>query len=154
MEASFRPFRVASLIDVMEFLLNIIWLLVSAGAFVFWRPWRIAGRQSGGQRIHFNAIGALACAIFLLFPVISLTDDLHTERIAVEDSSSAVMKTRSVVHGCFRTSRFPFFAALTVSANSVDAQNVVSGLIIPFDIQPFRASVTPTNAGRSPPATR
>ncbi len=52
----------------METLLNITWLLVSAGLLVAFRP--------KSRRVQI----ALLCAIALLFPIISVSDDLSAER--------------------------------------------------------------------------
>ncbi len=64
----------------MEIILNLIWLsvaLVFAGVWVFrWRPVSRACALSGAI--------ALGCALILLFPSISLTDDLHPQIIALD----------------------------------------------------------------------
>ena len=65
----------------MEVLLNTIWLLVAIGAFLFWRPERYRGTPTARDHDRSFGILALACALVLLFPVISLTDDLHAEQV-------------------------------------------------------------------------
>ena len=87
----------------MELLLNTIWLVVAAGAFVWWvpRPGTIANRFRGSS---LPAL-ALACALVLLFPAISVTDDLHAEQVAMEDSSRTSMKARAMAQECQRTGR-------------------------------------------------
>jgi hypothetical protein len=52
----------------METLLNLTWLLVSAGLVITFRP--------KSRRVQI----ALLCAIALLFPIISVSDDLSAER--------------------------------------------------------------------------
>ena len=52
----------------MEIVLNLTWLLVSAGLVVTFRP--------KSRRVQI----ALLCAIALLFPIISVSDDLSAER--------------------------------------------------------------------------
>jgi hypothetical protein len=70
----------------METLLNLLWLAVTLAALWLWRfRWR-ASRRDPQARVLPEVI-AIGCALALLFPVISLTDDLHPETIAVDASS-------------------------------------------------------------------
>lgn len=64
----------------MELLLNLAWLLLALPAYCLWR--RGARTVTPLQRLL-----ALACALVLLFPVISASDDLHAMRAEMEDSS-------------------------------------------------------------------
>jgi hypothetical protein len=77
----------------MELLLNLAWLLLTLPAWWLWRrntdP-RLVRRVSSLQ-----CLLALACALVLLFPVISASDDLHAMRAEMEDSS---ISKRTVRH--------------------------------------------------------
>jgi hypothetical protein len=68
----------------MELLLNIVWLVVALGLGV-----GLSLHQR--VRIHkpstFLVAVAITCIIFVLFPAISLTDDLHPVTYATEDSA-------------------------------------------------------------------
>jgi len=70
----------------METLLNLIWLAVAVAAIWLWRfRWTVPGnspRHSKGM----EAV-AMVCLLALLFPVISLTDDLHPETAVVDAAS-------------------------------------------------------------------
>ena len=70
----------------METILNFLWLAVTltiAGVWSFrWLP----SQQHPRMRMRREAI-ALVCALALLFPAISLTDDLHPESVAVDAAS-------------------------------------------------------------------
>jgi hypothetical protein len=63
----------------MEHLLNLLWLLLMVPGY---RVWRKRYRNSES----FRCLLALACALVLLFPVISATDDLRAMRQEMEDS--------------------------------------------------------------------
>jgi hypothetical protein len=70
----------------MELLLNLAWLLLALPAYWLWRRGaesRLARRVSSLQ-----CLLALACALVLLFPVVSASDDLHAMRAEMEDSST------------------------------------------------------------------
>ena len=66
----------------MELLLNTAWAVISGLV--------IAGllqhRQRRFERKQFLHLGALLCAAVILFPSISVSDDIHSEPFIVEDS--------------------------------------------------------------------
>jgi hypothetical protein len=66
----------------MELLLNLAWMLLAVPAYWLWRRDAGARRVSGPQ-----CLLALGCALVLLFPVISATDDLHAMRAEMEDAA-------------------------------------------------------------------
>jgi hypothetical protein len=71
---------------MMETILNLIWLGVTLAALWMWRFRWAASRRNPRHNLQQEAI-AMLCLLALLFPVISLSDDLHPE-IAVVDSAS------------------------------------------------------------------
>jgi hypothetical protein len=71
----------------MELLLNLVWLAVALGAFARVAAW--ARRQpdtAAGRRRVAAVVLATGCAVALLFPIISITDDLQTSAAVVEES--------------------------------------------------------------------
>ena len=69
----------------METVLNLIWLVLALAMFCLWRYcWRASQRDVTHK---WTAAIALGCALALLFPVISLTDDLHPETVAIDGST-------------------------------------------------------------------
>jgi hypothetical protein len=67
----------------MELLLNLAWLLLGIPAYLLWR------RTTAKQRHGIGALQcllALGCALVMLFPVVSATDDLHAMRAEMEES--------------------------------------------------------------------
>lgn len=70
--------------EKMELLLNLAWLLLVLPAYWLWRRGAHARLTRKVSAIQF--LLALACALVLLFPVISATDDLHTMRAEMEDT--------------------------------------------------------------------
>jgi hypothetical protein len=84
----------------MEVLLNLFWLLIALGAFARWGR-RIArtGRKDRRIRQAISPLLALACALAVLFPAISVTDDLHPQLAVIEDSSATRRNVTSVGGG-------------------------------------------------------
>lgn len=64
----------------MELVLNLVWLLLTVPAYWVW--WQ-RSRESGSLR----SVVTLGCVLFLLFPIISATDDLHAMRPEMEELS-------------------------------------------------------------------
>jgi hypothetical protein len=64
----------------MELLLNLAWILLALPGYWLWR--QRTARASSRQ-----CLLSLGCALVLLFPVISATDDLHAMRAEMEESS-------------------------------------------------------------------
>jgi hypothetical protein len=69
----------------MELLLNLAWMLLALPAYWLWR--RDAGARAERWVSSLQCLLALGCALVLLFPVISASDDLHAMRAEMEDSS-------------------------------------------------------------------
>jgi len=73
----------------MELALNLIWLFIAvatAVAFSVWSARLPEGARS--RRIRRSAGLALVCVVALLFPIISVTDDLSTDTSALEEWSA------------------------------------------------------------------
>jgi hypothetical protein len=69
----------------METLLNLLWLLI---AVVATARFAITADTSCPRRRRLAGT-ALFCVITLLFPIISVTDDLHEDAALVEEASAA-----------------------------------------------------------------
>lgn len=70
----------------MELLLNLAWLLLALPAFCLWRGSR--GDSAGRKLTALQCLSSLVCALVVLFPVISATDDLRAMRAEMEESPS------------------------------------------------------------------
>jgi hypothetical protein len=73
----------------MELLLNLIWLAVASTALLVFMRRRIVS-TSVSQVPLGSALLALGCMLFVLFPVISASDDLHPTQAVLEDASKRV----------------------------------------------------------------
>jgi hypothetical protein len=77
----------------MELLLNLLWVAIAVSAVVA----RL--RHPMRDRRQFRlGLGALLCVLTLLLPAISITDDLHFDTLAVEDSSSSKRLVNGAAH--------------------------------------------------------
>src|SRR5579862_656335 len=73
----------------MELLLNAIWLAVATALVVVWRVrWLPQLRACSADRRKWQSFAGLVCVLALLFPAISLTDDLHPAEFALADTKS------------------------------------------------------------------
>jgi len=92
--SSIRPSHFWQILQRMELLLNLAWILLALPAYWLWRS-----RAARGPREQaFTALQcllALGCVLILLFPVISATDDLHAMRCEVEEPGTNKRAVRS-----------------------------------------------------------
>jgi hypothetical protein len=142
-------FLILSTTANMELLLNLAWALLAVPAYWLWRRDADFRAQRRGR---LECLLALGCALVLLFPVISATDDLHAMRAEMEDSSASKRavrqaesdKTSARVH-CVQG-----IAALAVGASWVPAvqAGIFEGSVI--DVSPL-SRLCVLHAGRAPP---
>jgi hypothetical protein len=71
----------------LETILNLVWLGVTVAGVWLWRFRWSRSRRKPSDRLWLEAV-AMICILALLFPAISLTDDLHPEVIPVDSVSS------------------------------------------------------------------
>lgn len=73
----------------MELLLNAIWLVLATTLLFVWRVrWLPQLRACSADRRKWQSFAGLICVLALLFPAISLTDDLHPTEFALADTKS------------------------------------------------------------------
>lgn len=138
----------------MEISLNLLWLAVAVIAASVWIfRWRPASRDSA-----LSAAVALGCALVLLFPSISLTDDLHPQIVAV-DAAAGKRNTCQLISsaGCKVSSAAGVASRLAAHLVAVVAQALLLPGRLPFG--GIVADKTPIDSGanrnplpgRSPP---
>jgi hypothetical protein len=79
----------------MELLLNLLWLLIAVSLVCVWRTQWINQRR-GTERRHLQEWSAVSLALVLLFFAVSMSDDLHSEIVALEECSA---NKRDQMHG-------------------------------------------------------
>jgi len=135
----------------MELLLNLAWLLLAIPAYGLWRKSTHAKRRHGISSLQ--CLLALGCALVLLFPVISATDDLHAMRAEIEESPTskrsiqqASTEKNSIPHTRLQS---PPALATGIAAMFIAAEfNGPSSRKLPF----VPAMPSLPSAGRAPPA--
>jgi hypothetical protein len=132
----------------MELLLNLVWVLMALPAYWLWR--RSMGSARGPSSLQ--CLLALGCALVLLFPVISATDDLHAMRAEMEESASSKRAVRQA--GSEKSSgwvnRLQGPPALVASATWLDVQEVRPLEVFDVCLSPL-ATGSIFHAGRAPP---
>jgi hypothetical protein len=140
----------------MELFLNLCWLSLLLPACLLWRSRTFSGgssRLSGGplaSRLAFLCV--LGCALVLLFPVISASDDLHAMRPEMEESERAF---RHAGH-CACAAHALTHSSQQVSPWAVSYAPTFDqlGSVFVFVPETLEASSLLTSAGRAPPPAR
>jgi hypothetical protein len=71
----------------MELLLNLLWLLIAVALVCVWRT-QWSHQRRGTDRRHLQEWSAVSLALVLLFFAVSMSDDMHSEIVALEESSA------------------------------------------------------------------
>jgi len=94
----------------MEILLNLCWLLLVPPAAIMWRLQPRSSRKHGYHSLL--PLVALGCALLLLFPVISASDDLHASSQDMDESSTTKMKAGASDKALYRVAIVDLVAAI------------------------------------------
>jgi len=136
---------------MMELLLNLAWLLLALPAGWLWRRTRLnhAQRHSGS----LQCLLALACALVVLFPVISATDDLRAMRTEMEESpaSKRGLRQASLDRGPLGNSSLQAQPAILLASISLRLGADHAELTFPQVLTPMVPSPV-LYSGRAPPA--
>jgi hypothetical protein len=134
----------------MELLLNLAWVLISLVAIFLLRgDWR--KRKSPPLREWI----ALATFLFVLFPVISLTDDLHPEIALAEAATGKKHFQLLCAHGPDsrpQSSHAPGVHAVVVPSVSRPAPELQLAGIFELNASAAISAPTKNPSGRSPPS--
>ena len=130
----------------MELFLNLCWLSLLLPCYLLWRQRTSSDRPAAPPLVFLCALG---CALILLFPVISATDDLHAMRPEMEESERGFRRAGNgacTPHALMHSSQpiLPSFASLTPEFEQI-------GMVLPFMPQSLRTFSVSASAGRAPP---
>jgi hypothetical protein len=138
----------------MELFLNLCWLSLLLPAWLLWRR-RTSSTGSGssakGPVVRpLVFVCALGCALILLFPVISASDDLHAMRPEMEESERAFRHPGHCACTIHALAHFPQ-PVLPSSASLIPAFEQM-GTVVALLPPTVRAFSVPAPAGRAPPS--
>jgi hypothetical protein len=138
----------------METILNLIWLAVTLAALCLWRLRWAGTRRKPGHNVRLEAV-AMVCILALLFPVISLTDDLHPEVIPVDAASSKralVLLAAQHAHGSQAGATLHQQFAFNIFRTASDSPEMQIAGCMPRAriLLPLSCSAAPS--GRAPPS--
>jgi len=131
----------------MELLLNLAWLLLALPAYWLWR----ASKSASARRFtSLQRLLALGCALFILFPVISATDDLCAMRNEMEESPAGKRCSCQVPGDRHASGKSPSQPALAPMSSPLRV-NAQDWYLVPA-LQPFiPTSPAVVRGSRSPP---
>ncbi len=138
----------------MELLLNLFWLLLAILSLGLWRKhWSQAPRHHDRTCLYRQSLFSLACVLLLLFPAISLTDDLHADQTLVEESSPYRKVIKGWFAGKISTQLGSYSAPYHLAAAPALVSPEAAVVRLPFtDGLPLpNAAVSRSSEGRAPP---
>ena len=138
----------------METILNLVWVAVTVAAIWLWRFRWTVSRQNPRHSTRMEAV-AMVCVLALLFPVISLTDDLHPETVAVDASSgkrNACLIAASTPHVRPATATPGTRLAVGMISRPFAEVNLVNTEFVHLAKFHDPGSLAGSSSGRSPPS--
>jgi hypothetical protein len=138
---------------IVELALNLIWAVIAVASYAFlfrYLSVRATARSRGPSQLQ--CIIALTCVLAILFPVISLTDDLHEMQATAEEAStSGLVIKRCVASHSSTPARTLHHVPLIFAPVMTNVRWAVIGTATAEDL-PRPLSVLPLGAlGRAPP---
>lgn len=139
----------------MELTLNLVWAAIAVASYALLYRF-LAGRENEHARGPSQAkcTVALTCILAILFPVISLTDDLHEMQATLEEAApSGLVMRRCVADQSSTPDRalhqvLFFFAAFATNARWA----ILGGVAAVPPVRPSQGRSLPA-FGRAPPRT-
>ncbi|MGA8428349.1 MAG: hypothetical protein WB729_00900 [Candidatus Sulfotelmatobacter sp.] len=132
----------------MELLLNLVWLLLAIPAYLLWRN---ASRAQHSSVNSLHCLFALGCALILLFPVISATDDLHAMRVEVDEYSKRNVRHVFNDKSCGGQCRWHNLPVVIATSTGIISSTCVWLELPPPPSIPVVASVRPRGSRGPPP---
>jgi hypothetical protein len=139
---------------IMELTLNLIWAAIAAASYALLFR-RLVIRDPGNARglNRSQCIIALTCVLAILFPVISLTDDLHEMQATAEEASpSGLVMKKCVASHSTTPAQSLHQAARIFTPFAMDARWAVLGVVAAQQIQHPFPGVHLSPFGRAPPS--
>jgi hypothetical protein len=133
----------------MELLLNAVWMSVASAAFAVWLS---RGRKAvRGERSSFRGLLVLAGVVMLLFPVISMTDDVQMQQFAMCDTAASSQRVLSSADGHKSLLHGTALIALASLSSPEGPRWHVLGLIAHERPLKFHSVPIALSSGRAPP---
>jgi hypothetical protein len=138
----------------MELLLNLSWLMLTLPACWLWRQ-DVKSASKVGHIGSRRCLLVLGCALLLLFPVVSATDDLQAMRPETEESSSTARALKDAVTDKISSwhSRTSAPVAYAVMRSPFSPTDCVRGLAFVESTGCILSDPPVVRSGRSPPAS-
>ena len=121
----------------MELLLNLAWLLVTVLCSVTLLR-RV--RRTKGSAPFWVLVTAVICVMVLLFPVISMTDDLHAEVFTAEDSGKRRVAATQIHQQLAQLDAFIAWLLVLIAVPGCVDRTVASDVPVPRPLAGTRKS--------------
>jgi hypothetical protein len=138
----------------MELALNLIWAIITVASYALLFRY-LASRRTNPARgpSRSQCVVALTCVLAILFPVISLSDDLHEmQATLVEASSSALVIRKCVVNHSSNHARALHQVPFVLALFAASARRAVLGFLAAQQVARFSPGLPLAASGRSPPS--
>jgi hypothetical protein len=138
----------------LELALNLIWAIIAIASYaLLCRDLASRGAKHARGPSRSDCVIALTCVLAILFPAISLSDDLHEMQVTLEDASPSVLVIKKCVVKHFSNQdrtlqQAPFILDSFATGTSV----AILGFVSSQQISRFSPGQHLVALGRAPPS--
>lgn len=137
----------------MELALNLVWAILAVASYAVLFRHLITRTEDARRPSRRQCVIALTCVLAILFPVISLTDDLHEIQATAEDASAAAVVIKRCVARQSSASARSFHQAFLIFAPFVSAFRQIDFGVLAVPRLPSPSPGLPLPSfGRAPPS--
>jgi hypothetical protein len=138
----------------MELALNLVWAVIATASYSLLFRWlAIRGARNVRGPSATQCVIALTCVLAILFPVISLTDDLHEMQATAEEASASGANTkRCVTSRSSAPARSLHHLILIFAPMVTNARWAAFGIVSAQPVRRLSPGLHLSRFGRSPPA--
>jgi hypothetical protein len=138
----------------MELALNLIWAIITVASYALLFRYLASRRTDPARGLsRLQCVVALTCVLAILFPVISLSDDLHEmQATLVEASSSVLVIKKCVVNHSSNHARALHQVPFVLASFATGARRAVLGFLAAQQVARSSPGLPLAAPGRSPPS--
>ena len=138
----------------MELALNLIWAIITVASYALLIRYLASRRTNLARGLsRSQCVVALTCVLAILFPVISLSDDLHEmQATLVEASSSVLVIKKCVVNHSSNHARALHQVPFVLASFATGARRAVLGFLAAQQVARSSPGLPLAAPGRSPPS--
>jgi hypothetical protein len=137
----------------MELTLNLVWAIITVASYALLFRYLSSRAEHARNPSRSQCVVALTCVLAILFPVVSLSDDLHEIQATVEEASSYVPVIKKCAVNHFPNHGRTLYQVVAILASFASgARWDILGLVVARQTARSSPGLHLAALGRAPPS--